>query len=284
MNYENLRKFLNEITDIVYRERIVVVVFLVLGLGIQVLFYFLDKVSTQKPFEIIVQSPATEQITIDVATHTENIKSLFPFRPATVSYEELLSLGFSEKTAHIFLNYRNKGGQFYNKEDVKKIYGVSPELFSKIEPYIIIETRENTSNFQTNTKPKPIPTIDINTATLEDWKALPGIGDYFAQKFITIREGIGAYQTIEQIAEVYKLPDSTFQKIKPYLKISQRAIKKININTAPEQALRSYPYILRWQADDILRNRPIYGLDDLYELKTFREKEKYKNIVPYFDF
>ena len=98
------------------------------------------------------------------------------------------------------------------------------------------------------------------------------------------RIGLGAFVDVEQIEEIYSLSDSTFQKIKPYLKLSKGSIKKININTANESELRQHPYILRWQADDILRNRPIYGLEDLHDLKTYSDKSKNKFVGYYFEF
>jgi DNA uptake protein ComE-like DNA-binding protein len=39
------------------------------------------------------------------------------------------------------------------------------------------------------------------------------------------------------------LPDSTFQKIKPYLKLTEPNVKKININTATVDELKTHPYI-----------------------------------------
>ena len=47
--------------------------------------------------------------------------SLFEFNPNEINLKELLKLGFTNKQANVFNNYRNKGGKFYKKED-KKAY------------------------------------------------------------------------------------------------------------------------------------------------------------------
>lgn len=288
MNYENFRKFLNELTDIVYQERIVVSTFIFGIILVKTLFYFLEQHELGKiqDFAIVENVSTDENYSSDYSSNS-SIKigsSLFPFDPATVSFEDLCKLGFPPKTANILINYRTKGGRFFKKEDVKKIYGISPELYSRIEPYIKIESNENFSQFPNKFEKKQPQIIDINSASIDQWKALPGIGDAYANKFVKMREGLGAFVSLDQIKETYGLADSTFQKMKPFLKMSKGTIKKININEATPEQIRSHPYILKWQADDILKNRPVYGLEDFWDLYTFKDKSKWKNIEPYLEF
>lgn len=286
MDTENLKKLINELTDLISAERKVVFTFIGAAFLIKLGFWSLDSFYFSKGVELqFINSESSTGAAVNSHSSAFVEGKLFPFEPATASREELISLGFSPKVADILINYRTKGGQFRTKSDVKKIYGVSPELYSRLEHYIIIQESTNSYDKYDNPKKSNTPqVIDINLATKDEWKSLPGIGEYFAQKFIDKRIGLGALVDIEQIAEVYNLPDSTFQKIKPYLKLSKGGIKKININTANESELRQHPYILRWQADDILRNRPIYGLEDLHDLKTYSDKAKNKFVGVYFEF
>jgi len=288
MNAENLKKLVNELTDIIAKERKTVGLILTFSLAIKLGFYWLNNQYLAAPDNLeIVKSNLTPNDNGESATfHSQNTtSSLFPFYPATASHDELVLLGFSAKTANILINYRKKGGQFRSKEDVKKIYSVTPDLYHRLAPYILIQSEASSyskeSKSYTRAEPKP---IDINTAGLDEWKALPGIGDYFAKKFIEKREGLGAYIDIAQIAELFRFPDSSFQKIKPFLNLKKGRILKININTASEDELRKHPYILKWQADDILRHRPIYGINDLYELKTYSDKTKNQFVGSYFEF
>lgn len=292
MNYDNLKKFFTELTDIVYKERITVLAFMI-GFGlIQAFSYFYDQSNSAfKKLDVILLSSLDDSIhssshsSSTIRTENEaTTQRLFSFNPSTVSHSELLELGFSPKVANILIHYREKGGRFFKKEDVKKIFGVSPELYARIEPYILISNQDFASNFKNKSDEKKPQIIDINHASFEEWKALPGIGDFYANKFVKMREGLGAFLSVEQIGETYGLADSTFQKIKPYLKITRGAIKKVNINSATKEILLSNPYIMKWQADDILKNRPIYGLDDLYELYTFKDRAKHKKLEPYLEF
>ena len=286
MNTENLKQLLGELTDIILVERKVVFIFIFTAILIKLVFWGLNSRYFSESEELqFVHAVNSDEVNVNSHYSKSYEGKLFPFQPSTASREDLISLGFSPKVAAILINYRTKGGQFRNKSDVKKIYGVTPELYARIEPYIIVEESSNSFEKYDHTKKSNTPkVIDINLANKEEWKSLPGIGDYFAQKFMDKRIGLGAFVDVEQIEEIYNLSDSTFQKIKPYLKLSKGSIKKININTANESELRQHPYILKWQADDILRNRPIYGLEDLYDLKTYCDKSKNKFVGYYFEF
>ncbi len=289
MDFENLKKFVSEITDIVYAERILILIFIFIFSLLKTGLYFYQQKQESLPIDIVALNSALEESDNNSAqaneTYIENQNSkLVQFNPSTVSLEELVSLGFSTKTANILINYRSKGGRFFKKEDVKKIYGISPEFYARIEPYISIESTDNFSKYPSSYDSKKPQVIDINLATIEQWKALPGIGDAFANKFVKMREGLGAFYSLDQIKETYGMADSTFQKMKPFLTISKGVLKKININDASPEQIRSHPYILKRQADDILKHRPIYGLDDFWELYTFKDKAKWKNIEPYLEF
>ena len=56
--------------------------------------------------------------------------------------------------------------------------------------------------------------ININTASLEELDALPGIGAVKAQAIIDYRQQHGLFQTIEEIMDVSGIGQSTFDKIK----------------------------------------------------------------------
>ena len=69
---------------------------------------------------------------------TKEIK-LHNFDPNTISYKEAVQLGFPKKVAHTLINYRNKGAKFYNTEGLKKVYGMTDELYEKLAPYVSIK-------------------------------------------------------------------------------------------------------------------------------------------------
>lgn len=161
---------------------------------------------------------------VDTAIHDTTKTALFFFDPNTLPEESFVKLGLSQKTIHTIINYRNKGGYFKKPEDIRKIYGLSKTDADRLIPYVRIassntNTKDEIKNDQAvaNTQTHQYKKININTATVENWKAFPGIGDAIANRIIKFRTSIGGFKSVDQVAKTYGLSDSVFQQIKPYL-------------------------------------------------------------------
>lgn len=291
METHHLKRFFTEITDFSKKEFIFILSVIFLVAIIKIGAYFYTNQTKSYSFEVIERPKSTFE-NFEEKDFYENKKSynnnrwdkanLFNFDPNTIDEQGLLKIGFSPKVAKIFLNYRNKGGRFKTKEDVSKVFGVSPKLYQHIENHIFI----NPKNMVSPAVSKPSfenTIIDINKANVAQLKSLYGIGNYYAQKIVETREKIGSYINVEQFRFVCRMPDSTFDKMKSRITLTPSVIKKININKASKEDLEGHPFIAKWQVDDILKHRPIYGEADLLELYTFKNP-KYRNAMPYFDY
>lgn len=219
-------------------------------------------------------------------------KELFYFDPNTASENEWVRLGVRKKTAQTIQKYIAKGGKFYKPEDIRKIYGLSESDAKRLIPYVsIASVKKNFSTVQnhypeTNYYPKknPIQPLDINVADTSAFIALPGIGSKLSKRIIGFREKLGGFYSVEQIGETYNLPDSTFQKIKKYLTIDSKAIKKININSATVEQLKAHPYINYSIANAIVQYRQQHGnfkeLNDLRKIMLITD-EFFTKASPY---
>jgi len=215
----------------------------------------------------------------------------FPFDPNTISQEELRQLGLSEKTAKIWENFRNKGGRFYEKEDISKIYGLSEKTYLVLAPFIKIEEKKEKEKKEKEKKqekkePQEPIQLDVNQASLADWQQLKGIGSYRAKLIVEYREKLGGFVSLDQIASIYNLPDSVFQHIAPQLILSA-LLKKININTASQKELSTHPYLTYKEAKVIVNYRNQHGKfntsADLLKLKVLSDN-KVENLLPYVNF
>ncbi|MBL7894336.1 MAG: helix-hairpin-helix domain-containing protein [Bacteroidia bacterium] len=172
---------------------------------------------------------------------------LFVFNPNTVNKEQLIQLGFKEKTANTFLKYRSKGAIFKTKEDVKKVYGISPELYATIEPYIFIEVEnKNENKLASAEKPiakKEIKVIELNSADSVSLLPLPGIGGGYAKRILKYRSLLGGFYSTEQLKEVYGFSDSLYLSVKNYVKADAALVSKLNLNTENFKELNAHPYI-----------------------------------------
>jgi competence protein ComEA len=204
---------------------------------------------------------------------------LFYFDPNVLSFEGWEKLGIRAKTIGTIQNYLHKGGHFGKPDDLKKIYGIRPDDYVRIAPYIRIAAgnhaelpTERKANFKKEalSNERKYAVVDINTADTTAFIALPGIGNKLALRIVNFRDKLGGFYSIEQIGETYGLPDSVFRKIKPFLKLETNLIKKININTATKDEMKSHPYI-KWNlANAIVEYRNQHGnftsLEDLKKI------------------
>jgi len=221
---------------------------------------------------------------------------LFYFDPNTISTSEWKRLGVRDKTIQTIEKYLNKGGHFSTPENLQKIYGLHKDEYERLKPYVKIESRTANSNEQfvssrskEGTQPAKnfaarYSVIDVNTADTSALISLPGIGSKLASRIVTFREKLGGFYSIDQIGETYGLPDSTFQKIKQYLKLENSSLRKININTATLDELKGHPYIKFSLANPIVAYRNEHGvftrIEDIRKIFTVSE-ELYEKIKPY---
>ncbi|MBL7708587.1 MAG: helix-hairpin-helix domain-containing protein [Chitinophagaceae bacterium] len=217
---------------------------------------------------------------------------LFYFDPNTLNAEGWKKLGLRDKTVKTIQNYLAKGGHFYKPEDLSKIYGLFEDEYIRLEPYIRIEGKKiaNPSAIANETalppagKTERYKVIDINTADTSAFISLPGIGSKLAARIVNFRDKLGGFYAISQVAETYGLPDSTFQKLKQYLKLDNASLRKININTASVDELKAHPYIKYALANTIVAYRKEHGsflkLEDIKKVMVVTE-DVYHRIYPY---
>ncbi len=233
---------------------------------------------------------------------TETPIRLFYFDPNLLDENGFKQLGLRDKTIHTIINYRNKGGRFYKPEDLQKIYGLTAEEADKLIPYIQIKSEQkqtplSVQNYNSDKNKPSYKTsnrqiIDINTATPEQWKSLPFIGDVLSNRIVKYRDKIGGFTSIEQVKKTYGLSDSTYQIILPYLRLSSAnatsqqpsSKQKININTATADELKNNPFIPADVAEAIIIYRKQHGnyssVEDIKKI-VFINHDLYQQVQPY---
>ncbi|MCE7925254.1 MAG: hypothetical protein DYG98_19535 [Haliscomenobacteraceae bacterium CHB4] len=253
----------------------------------------------QKDYERLlpyIQFISTENEEFEARQVAEKFE-LFAFDPNTATESELLRLGLPQGTVRGVLNYRAKGGTFRKKEDFRKIYALKNEDYARLSPWIVVGSTAVLTESQ-----QPYPggrndfaaskfaaksPLDINRATAEEWQLLPGIGEKRAAQIIRFRESLGGFLTIEQLGEMYGLPDSVFQKIRPLCALTTAGIRRINLNAASEEDLDKHPYISGKQAKLIVAYREQHGsfssVDDLAKIAAFQDKKWVDKVRPYLE-
>jgi len=196
-------------------------------------------------------------------------QALFEFDPNRLSDAGWKSLGLSERKVRTIRNFINKGGRFYKPSDIAKIYGLVQEEIDRLVPLVRIPAPNRPRRTQNNGHSgQPFATRrELNTAeklqlNLTDTAALidlPGIGSKLAGRIINFRNKLGGFYSVNQVAETFGLPDSTFRKIKDFLECDSALVKRLDLNNASLAELQQHPYIRYQVASAIVQYRNQHG-------------------------
>jgi DNA uptake protein ComE-like DNA-binding protein len=161
---------------------------------------------------------------------------LFKFDPNTIDSGQALLLGIPSKQISTLLHYRNKGGRFYRKEDLARLYGLKAELLEKLIPFVDLPEKKPIQTnskyhsylvhtFSTGNKGRFIKaawTIDINEASPSEWLLKTNLPMNTIQRLIEYKQYLGGFNSIYQLTKVYGMTDSSFQLIRPHLIVKKQ--------------------------------------------------------------
>jgi DNA uptake protein ComE-like DNA-binding protein len=129
--------------------------------------------------------------------------------------------------------------------------------------------------------------INLNSCDSAALVVLPGIGPVLSSRIIKYRNLIGGYVSVNQLREVYGLPEETFSMISSRVFADSLSVRKIRINEADYKELIRHPYFKRNEVSAILKYRELKGKITGIGVMTGNNlisQETCKKIRPYLDF
>lgn len=125
--------------------------------------------------------------------------------------------------------------------------------------------------------------IDVNTADTSILKKIPGIGSVISRNIVNYRNRLGGFYNTAQLLEVQYV-DSTLMK---WFEVKSDVFRKIKINKAGIDELRSHPYMDFYKAKAIIDFRRKRGsIDGMSQISMFEEfsEQDIDKLSHYFSF
>ena len=230
---------------------------------------------------------------------TSGTKDLFEFDPNSADSIELSRLGLPSYVVKNVLKYRAKGGRFKTPASFSKIYGLTPELFAELAPYIRIPEQLSArkrkqvfpktdsirieSHQQPSDKYSEGTKVNVNMADTIELKKIPGIGSVIARNIVAYRQRLGGFYDLEQLLEVRFFTPELLE----WFVLGDSQVNKLRVNRESLDKLRAHPYLNFYQAKIIVEHRKkrgeIKSLSQLSLYEEFTEKDL-KRLSAYFSF
>ena len=165
--------------------------------------------------------PVTEEITffeIKDTTKTKKVtsvkkfqqpkyvkKKIEPFDINEADTSAFIALpGIGSKLAARIVLFREKLGGFYDKEQIREVYGLHDSVFQKISPLL-------------ECNPQKVKKIDINSAEKETLKVHPYIRWKVANALVTYRAQHGSFSSAEDLSKLENVDEDALKKMMPYI-------------------------------------------------------------------
>lgn len=197
--------------------------------------------------------------------------SLFYFDPNTMDSITAIRLGIPSRQVITLMRYRNKGGRFYRKEDLAKLYGLKKDLVEKLIPYVVIKNIDRNTTYHTTYR-KMVDydyqkfgnriglvkedgnknlnewSIDINLADEKQWVAKTKLSPAIIQNIIRYKNYLGGFTNLNQIKKVYGFTEANYYLLKPHLQLGKMNKRKPNASNMSFES---------WKALGIFQDREI---------------------------
>lgn len=287
-----MKDFFSEFFQLSKRERnatLILILLLVSIISARISMPYWSQFTNQpddfSEFDALLAKMEEKQKILALEKEKEDELNLYPFNPNKVSGEELKEMGFKSNVVNSLVNFRKKSDTYKNAEDLLKLYGIDSALLAEIEPFLVFDSVETTSDkksnyyasrsnpksFENKLKLKISQVLFINKVASEE---LVGIGfpKSKADQIVGFRSRIGGYKSDEDLLKCYAVDSNIFSQLAPFLSYEEeeKTLAIIGINSCNEVDLRQFKGIGDFRAKKIISYREALGgyvdKSQLYEI------------------
>ena len=206
------------------------------------------------------------------------------FDPNEYTHEDWMYLGLSEKQTNVIMRFLNH--KIYTNEALKKIYVLPDTVYhlikdSTVYPAHIFDEKET---FVEKKSPSITKFLELNTIDSLELISINGIGPFYASQIINYRNKLGGFYKREQLMEIWKMKEETYQILMESLIIDTSTLQKIHLNTVSFEKLKNHPYLSYSQANSIVKMRTQLGrFDSISSIKKSKliNDDTFLRVRPY---
>lgn len=206
------------------------------------------------------------------------------FDPNEYTHEDWMYLGLSEKQTNVIMRFLNH--KIYTNEALKKIYVLPDTVYhlikdSTVYPAHIFDEKET---FVKKKSPSINMILELNTIDSLELISINGIGPFYASQIINYRNKLGGFYKREQLMEIWKMKEETYQILMESLIIDTSTLQKIHLNTVSFEKLKNHPYLSYSQANSIVKMRTQLGrFDSISSIKKSKliNDDTFLRVRPY---
>jgi competence ComEA-like helix-hairpin-helix protein len=119
----------------------------------------------------------------------------------TATSQELQSVpGIDQTLAQNILDYRQANGAFKSVDDLSKVQGMDKQKLDSLRKYIEAK-------------------LDLNVATADQLRKVPGINHTLAQNIIQFREANGPFGSVDDLNRIHGVDNYKLDLIKKYVQV-----------------------------------------------------------------
>lgn len=261
-------------------ERKTVAVFFVLFF-LGMLLYFRAQKKVLSPHAILeLDSLLQEQI--DSLKTKESPNTIYPFNPNFISDQRGYFLGLSPQEIDRLQAFRAKGKWINSVQEFQAVTQVDTAWLSIYAPFFSFPIRAN--HQKRDRTIKPVPPIDLNSATAEDFQQINGIGEVLSNRIIRYRERLQGYSQEAQLSEVYGLSEAVIVHLQDRCSIiTKPTFNKLSLQNASLEELSKLPYLSYSEARKVVKLRTELNeiaFSNLHTIKGF-DSLKIKRLALY---
>ena len=206
------------------------------------------------------------------------------FDPNEYTHKDWMYLGLSERQTNVIMSFLNH--KIYTNEALKKIYVLPETVYhlikdSTVYPAHIFDEKET---FVKKKSPSITKFLELNTIDSLELISINGIGPFYASQIINYRNKLGGFYKREQLMEIWKMKEETYQILMESLIIDTSTLQKIHLNTVSFEKLKNHPYLSYSQANSIVKMRTQLGrFDSISSIKKSKliNDDTFLRVRPY---